>query len=108
VLSKNTIGSSVVYRRALDIPVITERLMKWVLGEPYRASLETLWSVADRRSYFPVSGVHYSDEDAEAEFAGVHFTAEGLGMTLRRPWRPEADIKLIDVYAVGSPGAAMN
>ncbi len=94
VLSKNTIGSSVVYRRAPNIPVITERLMKWVLGEPYRATPEVLWNVADRRSYFPVSGVHYSDEDAEAEFAGVQFTAEGLGMTLRRPWRPEVDIKL--------------
>jgi hypothetical protein len=96
VLSKNTIGSSVVYRRALDVPVITERLMKWVLGEPHRATLEMLRNVANGRSYFPVSGVHYSDEDAEAEFAGVHFTAEALGMTLRQPWRAEVDIKLLD------------
>jgi hypothetical protein len=86
MLSKNMIGSSVVYRRAPDIPVITERLMKWVLGEPYRATLEMLWNVADRRSYFPVSDVHYSHEDAEAEFAGVHFTAAGLSEMCRTGW----------------------
>jgi hypothetical protein len=38
--------------------------------------------------------LHYSDEDAEAEFAGVHFTGEALGMIPRQPWTPEADIKL--------------
>ena len=75
---------------------MTERLMKWVVDEPHRATLETLWEVANNRSYFPIPGVHYSDKDAEAEFAGVHFTGEALGMTHRRHWTPEADIKLPD------------
>jgi hypothetical protein len=105
VLSKNTISSSVVYRRAPDIPVINERLMKWVLREPHGATLEMLWTVAKSRSYFPVSGVHCSDEDAEAEFAGVHFTAEALGMTFRQPWRPEVDLKLLDRREVDCPVA---
>jgi hypothetical protein len=96
VLSKNALGSSSVYREAPNVPVITERLMKWVLDEPHKATLETLWKVANSRSYFPVAGVHYSDEDAVAEFADVHFTGEALGMAIREPWTPEADIILPD------------
>jgi hypothetical protein len=96
VLSKNDLGSSSVYRKAPNVPVMTERLMKWVVDAPHRATLETLWKVANSRSYFPVSGVHYSDQDAEAEFAGVHFSGEALGMTRRRPWTPETDIRLPD------------
>jgi hypothetical protein len=96
VLSKNALGSSSVYRRVPDAPVITERLLKWVLGDPHRATLRQLWEVANNRSYFPIKSVHYSDEDAEAEFAGVHFTAEALGMMYGRAWTPEADIKLPD------------
>ncbi len=94
VLSKNTLGSSSVCREAVDIPVIPERLLKWVLGDPHHASLASLWSVANRRSYFPILGVHYSDEIAKAEFGGVEFSSNELGMLLRREWSPEADIKL--------------
>jgi len=94
VLSKNTLGSSSVYRRAPGVPVITERLLTWVLGEPHRATLQTLWKVASDRSYFAIPNIHYSDENTEAEFAGVHFTGEALGMLLRQPWTPEADIRL--------------
>jgi hypothetical protein len=68
--------------------------MWWLVDEPNKATLETLWKVANNRSYFPILGIHYSDEDAEAEFAGVHFTGEALGMIPRQPWTPEADIKL--------------
>jgi hypothetical protein len=32
----------------------------------------------------------------EAEFAGVHFTAEALGMTLCQSWHPETDTRLLD------------
>jgi len=96
VLSKNALGSSLVYRRAPNVPVITERLLMWVLGEPHRATLQTLWKVANNRSYFAIPNIHYSDENAEAEFAGIHFTGEALGMMLRQPWTPEVDIKLPD------------
>jgi hypothetical protein len=96
VLSKNALGSSLVYRRAPSVPVITERLLMWVLGEPHRTTLQTLWKVANNRSYFAVPNVHYSDETAEAEFAGIQFKGEGLGMMLRQPWTPEVDIKLPD------------
>ncbi len=92
VLSKNTLGSSSVYREAVDVPVITERLLKWVLGDPHHANLEALWNVANRRTYFPISRVHYSDETAKAEFAAVQFSSNELGMLLRCPWTPEADI----------------
>ena len=96
VLSKNALGSSSVYRGAPDVPVITERVLKWVLGDPHRATLRTLWKVANSRSYFPIPNVHYTDENAEAEFAGVHFTGDALGMMLLQPWTPEADIKIPD------------
>jgi len=96
VLSKNALGSSLVYRRAPNVPVITERLLMWVLGEPHKASLQTLWKVANNRSYFGIPNIHYCDENAEAQFAGVNFTGEALGMRLCQPWTPEADIKLPD------------
>jgi hypothetical protein len=65
-----------------------------VLGEPHKSNLRSLWNVADERSYFPIKGIHYSDQTAVAEFAGIHITSEELGMAVLREWRPEVDIKI--------------
>jgi hypothetical protein len=94
VLSKNALGSSVCHRKAPNIPVITERLLKWILGDPYRESLAALWHTSRKRSYFPVLGEHYSDEDFEADFNGVEFRAVALGMRNLKPWTPENGIKI--------------
>jgi hypothetical protein len=94
VLSKNALGSSAVFRKNENIPVITERFMRWVLGEPHHESLEALWRTAKKRSYFPVRGTHYEDADMEADFNNVHFHGVELGMTLMKPWMPEIDIHI--------------
>lgn len=94
VLSKNFLGSVAVYRQAPEIPVITERLLKWILDSPNRASLKALWHTAQSRSYFPIAGVHYADEDFEASFGGVTFRGTALGMKTLKPWTPENDIRI--------------
>lgn len=95
VLSKNFLGSSVVYRQAPDIPVITERILKWILGgDPHDAPLEALWRTGKSRSYFPIAGVHYEDLDFEASFAGIAFFGAALGMNTLKAWNPASDIKI--------------
>jgi hypothetical protein len=94
VLSKNFLGSVAVHRQAPEIPVITERLLKWILDSPNRASLKALWHTAQSRSYFPIAGVHYADEDFEASFGGATFRGTALGMKTLKPWTPENDIRI--------------
>ena len=94
VLSKNCLGSVGVYRHSPDIPVITERLLKWILGAPHRASLEAAWHIARTRSYFPIAGVHYADEDFESTFGAVTFFGKALSMRILRQWSPDTDITI--------------
>jgi hypothetical protein len=93
VLSKNFLGSAAVYRQTPEIPVITERLLRWVLGDPHHAPLEALWRAGTTRGYFPIAGVHYEDLDFEASFAGITFVGAALGMKVLKPWNPAGDVK---------------
>jgi hypothetical protein len=92
LLSKNTIGSGWVHKP--QIPIINERLVHWILGNPHRRNLRTLWQVGEERRYLPKRGKHFRDEDVAVRFGDIRFLGEGLGMTLKAPWDPEKDIDL--------------
>jgi hypothetical protein len=90
VLSKNTIGSTWTYRPG--VPIISERLVDWIVGRPHQKSLRTLWQVCDERRYMPQRGKHFEDEDAVVEFGGVRFNGERMSMRVIAPWNPVEDI----------------
>jgi len=92
VLSKNTMGSAWVYEPG--IPVVSERLLHWILGAPHKYSLQSLWRVGDEHRYLPKRDKHFVDQDVDVEFGGIHFLGEGLGMSLKTPWHPLEDIDL--------------
>ena len=92
VLSKNTIGSGWVYLRG--IPIVNERLLTWVLGEPLHKSLQTLWQVGEERRYLPKRGKHFIDKDIKVSFAGVTLLGKNMGAKLIGSWEPVQDIDL--------------
>jgi len=93
VLSKNTLGSTST--RRIGIPVITDRILHWILGEPHHSSLKTLWQVGEEKRYMPIRGTHFTDHDAVAEFGGIRFIGKKMSMKKRREWDPSKDINLI-------------
>jgi len=92
VLSKNTIGSGWVHLHG--IPIVNERLLKWVLGEPHQESLQTLWQVGEERRYLPKRGKHFRDEDIKVSFANISFLGKNMGAKLTGSWDPAQDIDL--------------
>lgn len=90
VLSKNTLGSGRVYK--LGIPIINQRLLEWIIGEPHNKSLRTLWDVAEKRTNLPKRGIHFLDQDRLVEFGGVQFIGNGLAMSVESTWDPLMDI----------------
>jgi len=93
VLSKNTIGSGWIHLSG--IPIVNERLLMWVLGEPHRKSLRALWQIGEERRYLPKRGKHFRDEDIKVSFANVNFLGKNMGAKLIGAWDPAQDIDLI-------------
>jgi hypothetical protein len=92
VLSKNTLGSTSTQRKG--VPLISERLLHWILGEPHHGSLKTLWQVGEEKRYMPIRGTHFTDHDSVAEFAGIKFIGKKMAMRKRQDWDPVRDIDL--------------
>jgi len=92
VLSKNTIGSGWVHLRG--IPIVNERLLTWVLGEPHHKSLQALWQVGEERRYLPKRGKHFIDKDTKVRFVGVTLLGKNMGAKLIGSWEPAQDIDL--------------
>lgn len=92
VLSKNTLGSTSTQRNG--IPVITERILHWILGQPHHSGLRALWHVGEEKRYMPIRGTHFTDHDSVAEFGGVRFIGKKMSMRKRREWDPGKDIDL--------------
>lgn len=97
VLSKNTLGSTSTIREAF--PILTDRLIDWILGDPHHRNLKTLWLVGNERRYMPKRGKHFVDEDVPAEFGGIKFVGKRMGMRKLRPWDPSTDIDLTGLDA---------
>ena len=95
VLSKNTIGSGWIYMPG--VPIVNDRLLKWVLAEPHCRSLRALWQVGKERRYLPKRGKHFRDEDVKVGFANIDFLGKGMGMRIIGRWDPALDIDLTDI-----------
>lgn len=92
VLSKNTIGSGWTYMPGA--PIVNERLLKWVLGDPHHKSLRALWQVGEERRYLPNREKHFKDEDVRVGFANINFLGKDMGARLIGTWDPALDIDL--------------
>ena len=92
VLSKNTLGSTSTHRNG--IPVISDRLLHWILGDPHHSNLKALWQVGEEKRYMPIRGDHFSDHDSTAEFSGVRFIGKKMSMRKLRHWDPARDIDM--------------
>lgn len=92
VMCKKTLASGLL--GPTSVPVINERLFNWLLGEPHRRSLATLWSVADERRYLPQIGKHFEDISDSVEFGKFRFWGDPIGYALRAAWNPSTDINL--------------
>ena len=76
------------------VPVINERLFNWVLGDPHRRDLRTLWQAGEKLLYLPQPGKHFDSVAGKVEFDGIRFTDDALGHVLRERWNPAKDINL--------------
>lgn len=92
VLSKNTIGSGWIYMPG--VPIVNERLLKWVLAAPHYRSLKALWRVGEERRYLPKREKHFKDEDVSVGFANINFLGKGMGARIVGSWDPALDIDL--------------
>jgi hypothetical protein len=91
VLCKSTLASG--FLREPGVPVINERLFDWVLGDPHRRDLRTLWHVAEDLTYLPKYGKHFESFDATVEFAGITFKLDEVAFMPKEPWAPDKDIE---------------
>ena len=89
VLSKNSMGNGFTYNE--NIPIINERIFKWILDDPYKKSIEDLWRIGKEERYMPKLGDHYEHRDYDAFFAGYEFLGKNTGMTFRREFDPQKD-----------------
>jgi hypothetical protein len=88
VLSKNTLGA----QTPIDtlIPVINERILKWIIGEPHFKQLFDVYNCGISKSYKPIEGKHYKDTDSNIEFFNYKFFGKNLGMMLTdHLWSPK-------------------
>jgi hypothetical protein len=92
VLSKNTIGSG--WKYLSGTPIVNERLLKWVLGEPHHKSLRSLWQVGEERRYLPKRKKHFQDEDVRVSFANINFLGKDMGARIIGSWDPASDINI--------------
>jgi hypothetical protein len=90
VLSKNTVGSAWVDRSG--VPILNERLTRWVLGDPHNRTLRALWYVGEERRYMPKRGRHFVDCDLSVDFGGIRFVGEDMAMRLKARWEAADDI----------------
>ncbi|MFA7341113.1 MAG: hypothetical protein WC028_30295 [Candidatus Obscuribacterales bacterium] len=92
VLTSGTTGGGLVKHD--HIPIVSERLLRWVIGSPGQRTLMEFWQIASApQRYLPKLGIHYRDETVEANFAGLQFVSPQGGATIMRGWLPEKDIQ---------------
>jgi hypothetical protein len=76
-----------------DVPITNESLLFWIIDEPHRQNLRTLWRCAKAESHLPIVGVHFVEERKTLEFAGKRFIRSSLPQ--KEPWSPEKDIRIV-------------
>lgn len=73
LLSRNSVGFGWMNYRS-DIPICSERFLKWALVEK-KVSLEQFWELAARYAYKPKENVHYSSKVIRPKFGSIEFSA---------------------------------
>ncbi len=91
VLSKNFIGLNV--HDETSPPIISEQLMFWILEEPHKKELLTVWEVAKNHAYLPKKNKHFYEEDMLIQFGGVNFLEKNRAQQIGNSWTP-LDINL--------------
>lgn len=76
------------------VPIVNERLLKWVLGEPHHKSLRSVWQVGEERRYLPKREKHFKDKDIRVSFAGINFLGKDMGAEIIGRWEPASDINI--------------
>ena len=89
VLSKNSMGNGFTYNE--NIPLINERIFKWILVDPHKKNIEYLWKIGREERYMPKLDDHYEHKDYDASFADYEFLGKGIGMTFNREFDPKID-----------------
>jgi len=98
VVSRNTTGGGRVFDP--EIPVVNERLVDWVLGDPLHRSLRTLWIVGKELRYLPKRGKHFRESDIPIDYEGFRFLMINAGMEWTGPYDPAVDIDLEGIEEV--------
>lgn|GEM_PF-1413559 len=94
VISKNFTGNG--QARDIAIPIISERLLFWILRDPHQFHIRILWQTCVDRGYLPVLAGHYDEEDMTVDFNGVTLKAINYGYKVLTPFDPSQDILLSD------------
>jgi len=89
VLSKNSMGNGFTYKE--NIPIINERIFKWVLSAPHNKDIGALWKVGKEKRFMPKVDVHFTHGNFDAFFAGYKFIGKGIGMYMIRPFNQNTD-----------------
>lgn len=91
VLSKNTTGGGRL--QDYSVPISSDRLLKWVIGEPGNRTLRDFYKVASEpERYMPKVGVHYEDTELKVTYGGLTFCCKSSGWLPLKPWNPATDI----------------
>jgi hypothetical protein len=90
VLSRSGLGGGGLERK--QIPVLTERVLFWVLENPLRLGLKAAWIVGSEFRFRPHRGKHFVDNNVDEAFGGVKFIGRNLGFELRAEFDPTTDI----------------
>ncbi|MBI2164907.1 MAG: hypothetical protein HYU29_00665 [Chloroflexi bacterium] len=92
LLSHNQIGSGFAFDP--DIPILSDRMLHWLLLDPHRLSLKGCWTVGKERRWCVQEGIHYIRSDKVNEYAGLKIRAPGQGITPREAWKPTTGFEL--------------
>lgn len=90
VMSKNSMGNG--YTHQENIPIINERIFKWLLSEPHHKDIKTLWKIGDELRFMPKEGIHFRSKDTDSSFGNYHFIAKQSGMIMLKQFDPKTDI----------------
>lgn len=89
LLSKNSTGFGWLNYRS-DIPICSERFMKWALIDK-KVSLQRFWELSAKYAFKPKENVHYRSKVVKPSFGNIQFSAPTAFNVLRQ-FEPMNDV----------------
>ena len=74
------------------VPVLTEKLLNWMLVTPHQLGLEGAWKLANSQSYLPKRGVHFQSSDEAIQWGEYEFSVKDVAFRVIRKWKPDSDL----------------